>query len=148
MSTNQQLIEYIKQARATGKSDAEIKSALLDAGWREADIEKGFVSHSYGLFVDRKRRRKLIVAIIAILILAVLLYPFFVLLYYYSNKPFVMKHPINSYYCEVSYLFSDDCSLAGHFCQAITEPSCDPDPKIAPYIGICPIDIVGCFAVE
>lgn len=39
---NQQLIEYIKQARATGKSDAEIKSALLGAGWEDAGVDGGF----------------------------------------------------------------------------------------------------------
>lgn len=39
---SQQLIEYIKQARAAGQNDADIKSALLGAGWQEVDINKVF----------------------------------------------------------------------------------------------------------
>ena len=41
---NQELLSYIKQARAAGQTDEQIKSALLQIGWVEADINKGLGS--------------------------------------------------------------------------------------------------------
>lgn len=56
---NQQLIEYIKQARAAGQNDADIKSALLDAGWQEADVDELFA----GLMPAVSRSPKIIITI-------------------------------------------------------------------------------------
>ncbi len=39
---NQQLIDYITQSAAQGTGKEEIKSALLGAGWQEADVHEGF----------------------------------------------------------------------------------------------------------
>ena len=36
---DQQLIDYIKQAQATGQNKEEIKSALLGIGWQEKDVD-------------------------------------------------------------------------------------------------------------
>ncbi len=41
---NQQLIEYITQSIAQGVSKEDIKAALLGAGWKEADIDEGFLT--------------------------------------------------------------------------------------------------------
>jgi hypothetical protein len=38
---NQQLLDYIKQQTALGKSKDEIRSALLNAGWHAEDVEQG-----------------------------------------------------------------------------------------------------------
>ena len=38
--SNQQLIDYIKQAQAAGQSKEQIRAALLGAGWREADVDE------------------------------------------------------------------------------------------------------------
>jgi hypothetical protein len=39
---DQRLIDYIKQNKEKRGSDEEIKKTLLDAGWKEGDIEEGF----------------------------------------------------------------------------------------------------------
>lgn len=39
---NQQLIDYIKKSKATGRTDDQIKSSLRQSGWQDADIEEGF----------------------------------------------------------------------------------------------------------
>ena len=36
----QELISHIEKARSSGQSDAQIKSALLNVGWSEADIDQ------------------------------------------------------------------------------------------------------------
>lgn len=38
---NQELIDYIMHQRVHGASEANIKNALLHAGWEEGDIDKG-----------------------------------------------------------------------------------------------------------
>lgn len=39
---NQQLLDYIKQMSAFGKSQNEIKDLLLKAGWNSLDIDENF----------------------------------------------------------------------------------------------------------
>lgn len=39
---NQELLNYIKQAKVAGQADAQIKSALLASGWSVADIDEAF----------------------------------------------------------------------------------------------------------
>ncbi len=44
MSVDAKLIKFIIEARKRGFSDKEIKTPLLEKGWLEKDIEKGFSS--------------------------------------------------------------------------------------------------------
>ena len=39
---NQQLDDYIKQARASGQSDAQIMTSLLQSGWNQAQVNEAF----------------------------------------------------------------------------------------------------------
>lgn len=41
---NPQLIEYIKQSRMEGNSDAEVKNILFNASWQQIDIDEAFNS--------------------------------------------------------------------------------------------------------
>lgn len=40
---NQQIVDYVKQARNTGLNDQEIRQHLINVGWQEADIDQGFL---------------------------------------------------------------------------------------------------------
>lgn len=51
-----ELINHIKKERQAGKSDAEIKNELLDAGWKESDVNGGFRSISSE--IDKLKLRK------------------------------------------------------------------------------------------
>ena len=42
--SNQQLIDYIKQAQAAGQSKEQIRAALLGSGWQEADVDEALVA--------------------------------------------------------------------------------------------------------
>jgi len=39
---NQQIVDYIKQARQSGTSDANIRQQLLTSGWPEAEVSEAF----------------------------------------------------------------------------------------------------------
>lgn len=42
--SNQQALDYIKQAKAAGMDDMQIKQELLKAGWQQLDIDEAFKS--------------------------------------------------------------------------------------------------------
>ena len=77
---NQELLSYINQSKAAGQTDEQIKSALRQIGWQEADIEEGFRSASspVGQYLSgsqapiggqKKSGKKLIIIIVLVLIL-------------------------------------------------------------------------------
>ncbi len=64
---NQQLIEYIKQAKASGMNDADIRAALLSAGWQGPDIEEALaISSVVSQASTTSHSSKLIVAIVSL----------------------------------------------------------------------------------
>lgn len=45
---NQEIENYIKEAKAFGQNDAEIKAKLLEVGWDEKSIDESFISYGSG----------------------------------------------------------------------------------------------------
>lgn len=77
---NEELIKYIKENREKGFSNDVIKKALLEAGWKEEDINNGFlVPPVAGTFVAPKKvKTPLLIIILAwILLIPGLIYLLF-----------------------------------------------------------------------
>lgn len=50
---NQKILEYIQQAKAEGQSEEKIKSAILDAGWQEKDVNEAF-QETFNIILKKK----------------------------------------------------------------------------------------------
>src|SRR3989344_509245 len=93
--SNQDLINYINQARVEGISDPRIKESLLKAGWNQTDIDDAFVSRPDATMAPITHSsspeilKKTPIAKIAIIaILAILLISGTTGAFYYADKQF------------------------------------------------------------
>jgi len=68
---NQQLIEYIKQSKAQGVSDEQIKTTLKEKGWQDKDINKAFFQILTPQETEKSKKKLLIPIIIIIGILLI-----------------------------------------------------------------------------
>jgi len=82
---NQELLDYIKQAKESGLDDAQIRQSLLEQGWSDSDIDE-VINKKDKRFSDKKKRPWIIpaIAVFVVLILAIggLVYYF-----YFQDQP-------------------------------------------------------------
>lgn len=75
---NPQIAKYISEERARGVTDADIRKALIEKGWKESDVENAFkaqmaIEHAYGLFKGRLDKGNFIKIVIAGIVLQFLI---------------------------------------------------------------------------
>jgi len=82
---NQELLDYIKQAKESGLDDVQIRQSLLEQGWSDSDIDE-VVNQKNKRFSDKKKRPWIIPAI-AVFVVLVLAIGGLVYYFYFQDQP-------------------------------------------------------------